>query len=196
LAALLIAPRAWPEAGIEVLSVQRSVEAIVAHQVLEAIAWLDECQVHQVRQRARADFPSAPHCPRGRNRIGRAAVWQLGQVERRELNVELQRADQLPDLLHVRECLGALADAGAAEPAEVSDAGVDPCVLAQVRTNLADDRTTSASDRTLLDWYRTAFGAFALSLGFGAVLPSLSKTSPALGDLYVVLGICFSLLGA
>jgi hypothetical protein len=35
-----------------------------------------------------------------------------------------------------------------------------------------------------------------LSLGFGAVLPSLSKTSPALGDLYVVLGICFSLLGA
>ena len=28
------------------LSVQRRVEAIAAHQVLKAIAWLDECQVH------------------------------------------------------------------------------------------------------------------------------------------------------
>jgi len=35
-----------------------------------------------------------------------------------------------------------------------------------------------------------------LSLGFGGVLPSLSKTSPALGDFYVVLGVCFALLGA
>jgi hypothetical protein len=35
-----------------------------------------------------------------------------------------------------------------------------------------------------------------LSLGFGAVLPSLSKTSPKLGDLYVVIGVCFALLGA
>jgi uncharacterized membrane protein YidH (DUF202 family) len=53
-----------------------------------------------------------------------------------------------------------------------------------------------ASERSLLAWYRTAFGAYALSLGFGAVLPSLSKTSPTLGDLYVVTGICFALLGA
>lgn len=35
-----------------------------------------------------------------------------------------------------------------------------------------------------------------MSLGFGGVLPSLSKTSPALGDFYVVLGVCFALLGA
>ena len=28
------------------LSVQRGVEAIAAHQVVEAIAWLDECQMH------------------------------------------------------------------------------------------------------------------------------------------------------
>ena len=28
------------------LSVQRGVEAIAAHQVLEAMAWLDECQMH------------------------------------------------------------------------------------------------------------------------------------------------------
>jgi uncharacterized membrane protein YidH (DUF202 family) len=53
-----------------------------------------------------------------------------------------------------------------------------------------------ASERSLLAWYRTAFGAYALSLGFGGVLPSLSKTSPALGDFYVVLGVCFALLGA
>jgi uncharacterized membrane protein YidH (DUF202 family) len=68
--------------------------------------------------------------------------------------------------------------------------------LAQTRTTLADDRTLLASERSLLAWYRTAFGAYALSLGFGAVLPSLSKTSPRLGDLYVVAGICFALLGA
>jgi len=53
-----------------------------------------------------------------------------------------------------------------------------------------------ASERSLLAWYRTAFGAYALSLGFGGVLPSLRKANPALGDLYVVLGICFALLGA
>ena len=34
------------EAGIEVLSVQRGTEAIAVHQVLEAIAWLEECQMH------------------------------------------------------------------------------------------------------------------------------------------------------
>ena len=31
---------------MEVLSVQRGVEAIAAHQVLDAIAWLDGCQMH------------------------------------------------------------------------------------------------------------------------------------------------------
>jgi len=35
-----------------------------------------------------------------------------------------------------------------------------------------------------------------LSLGFGGVLPSLRTANPALGDFYVVLGICFALLGA
>jgi putative membrane protein len=68
--------------------------------------------------------------------------------------------------------------------------------LAQTRTSLAEDRTILANERSLLAWYRTAFGAYALSLGFGAILPSLRKGNPALGDLYVVAGICFALLGA
>ncbi len=68
--------------------------------------------------------------------------------------------------------------------------------LAQTRTGLAEDRTVLASERSLLAWYRTAFEAYALSLGFGGVLPSLRKANPALGDLYVVLGVCFALLGA
>jgi inner membrane protein YidH len=68
--------------------------------------------------------------------------------------------------------------------------------LAQTRTSLAEDRTILASERSLLAWYRTAFGAYALSLGFGAILPALKKSNPTLGDLYVVVGICFALLGA
>jgi uncharacterized membrane protein YidH (DUF202 family) len=68
--------------------------------------------------------------------------------------------------------------------------------LAQTRTSLAEDRTILASERSLLAWYRTAFGAYALSLGFGAILPTLRKSNPALGDLYVVVGIFFALLGA
>jgi uncharacterized membrane protein YidH (DUF202 family) len=68
--------------------------------------------------------------------------------------------------------------------------------LAQTRTSRAEDRTILANERSLLAWYRTAFGAYALSLGFGAILPSLRKGDPALGDLYVVVGMCFALLGA
>jgi putative membrane protein len=56
----------------------------------------------------------------------------------------------------------------------------------------ATRRTQLANERTYLAWWRSGLTAFAVSVGVGKLVPGLSSGS---NWPYVVLGICFALLG-
>jgi putative membrane protein len=56
----------------------------------------------------------------------------------------------------------------------------------------ATRRTKLANERTYLAWWRSGLTAFAVSVGVGKLVPGLSSGS---NWPYVVLGICFALLG-
>jgi putative membrane protein len=56
----------------------------------------------------------------------------------------------------------------------------------------ATRRTHLANERTYLAWWRSGLTAFAVSVGVGKLVPGLSGGS---NWPYVVLGVCFALLG-
>jgi putative membrane protein len=56
----------------------------------------------------------------------------------------------------------------------------------------ATRRTHLANERTYLAWWRSGLTAFAVSVGVGKLVPGLSSGP---NWPYVVLGICFALLG-